>query len=35
VVFIAVGIGVAWLGWLAGGRVSASRQSSVAAPSAP
>src|SRR5215467_2117465 len=31
VVFIAVGIGVAWLGWLAGGRIPASRQSSVAA----
>ena len=34
VVFISVGIGVAWLGWLAGGRIPASRQSSVAAPSA-
>jgi len=35
VVFIVVGIGVAWLGWLAGGRVSTPRQPSVAAPSAP
>lgn len=35
VVFIVVGIGVAWLGWLVGGRTPAPSHSSVVAQSAP